>query len=246
MKNIFSLEEKTILVTGASSGIGKSIAIECSKMGANLIITGRNHDRLNETFQQLTGESNQMICADLTISSEIKELANCLPNIDGIVYAAGINTKTPVKFISEEKIDAIMKTNYYAPLMLIQSVLKLRKLQKEGSIVLISSIASTYAAVSNALYASSKGAVNSLVRVLALELAPQRVRVNGIQPGMVKTDILDFHYLKEELADLIKTIPLGRLAKAEEIAYAAIYLLSDATGWVTGTSLVIDGGTTLR
>jgi len=246
MKSIFSLEEKTILVTGASSGIGRSIAVECSKLGANLIITGRNRERLTETFQQLTGVSNLMICADLTNSNEIKELVNSIPNLDGIVYAAGINTKTPVKFINEEKIDAMMRTNYYAPLLLIQSVLKQKKLQKEGSVVLISSIASTYAAVSNALYASSKGAVNSLVRVLALELAPQRVRVNGIQPGMVNTNILEAYDLKEELEAFTKTIPLGRLAQPEEIAYAAIYLLSDATVWVTGTSLVIDGGTTLR
>ncbi|MCX6235995.1 MAG: SDR family NAD(P)-dependent oxidoreductase [Bacteroidia bacterium] len=246
MKNIFSLEEKNILITGASSGIGKSIAIECSKMGANLIITGRNLIRLNETFQLLSGESHQMICADLVNSNEIKSLTDRLPILDGIVYAAGINTKTTAKYINEEKINAIMKINYYAPALLIQSVLKQKKLQKEASIVIISSIASTYAAVSNAIYASSKGAINSLIRVLALELAPQKIRVNGIQPGMVKTDILEAYDLKEELEVFTRTIPLGRLARPEEIAYAAIYLLSDATVWVTGTSLIIDGGTTLR
>jgi NAD(P)-dependent dehydrogenase (short-subunit alcohol dehydrogenase family) len=246
MKNIFSLEGKTILVTGASSGIGRSVAIECSKMGANLIITGRNLVRLNETSQLLSGDSHQMICADLTNSNEIITFTDRLPVLSGIVHAAGINTKTPVKFITEEKIDSIMKINYYAPALLIQSILKQKKMQKEGSIVLISSIASSYAAVSNAIYASSKGAVNSLIRVLALELAPQKIRVNGIQPGMVNTDILDAYALKEELEAFTKTIPLGRLAQPEEIAYAAIYLLSDVTVWVTGTSLIIDGGTTLR
>jgi NAD(P)-dependent dehydrogenase (short-subunit alcohol dehydrogenase family) len=246
METIFSLSNKTILITGASSGIGRAIAIHCAGYGANLIITGRNQQRLEETMALLEGDGHSYIIADIGSETEIKKLVDQLPPLNGIVHSAGLNSKSLVKFLSESKLDEIMKANFYAPALIMQTLLKQKKIQKQAAVVMISSIASTYATVSNAAYAASKGALNSFTRVLAIELAAQRIRVNGIQPGMVRTDILGAYDLEDELKESENAYPLGRFGKPEDIAYAAIYLLSDASEWVTGTSIIIDGGITLR
>ena len=244
--NPFSLESKTVLITGASSGIGRSIAIECSKMGAKVIITGRRKELLNETLSLLTGDNHDNISADLSNSENILDLVDKLPVLDGIVQNAGINVKVPIKYITEEKISKIFKTNYYAPVLITQSLLKKKKINREASIVMISSISSNYAAISNSIYSSSKGAINSFLKVLALELSPRKIRVNGIQPGLVKTDILKSHALEEGLSEHENDYPLGRFGDPEDIAYCAVYLLSDASKWVTGSIFTIDGGVTLR
>lgn len=246
MNNPFSLEGKTILVTGASSGIGKGIAIECSKMGANLIITGRNQERLNNTMSLLNGDNHISIKADLSNVDDIGLLVNQLPNLDGVVNNAGINDKNLVKFLSKDKIDKIYNTNFYAPVLIIQSLLKSKKINKHSSLIFISSISANYASASNTLYASSKGAINSFAKSLALELSQQKIRVNVIQPGIIETPILEAYSLKEELDSFIKSCPLGILGTPEDIAYCGIYLLSDASKWVTGGVFTIDGGITLR
>ena len=194
----------------------------------------------------MQGSGHVSVAADVGNESGIKGLVDQLPQLNGVVHCAGINTKSPVKFLSLAKLDEIMKANFYAPALIMQALIKQKKIQKNSSVVMISSIASTYATVSNAAYSSSKGALNSLTRILALELAPQRIRVNGIQPGMVRTDILRAYDLQDELNEFENTFPLGRFGKPEDVAYAAIYLLSDASEWVTGTSLIVDGGITLR
>ncbi|WP_038077796.1 SDR family NAD(P)-dependent oxidoreductase [Treponema primitia] len=246
--NPFTLCGKVILITGASSGIGKSMAIECSKMGATLVITGRNEERLKETFQKLQGNGHQMVATDLSNIAQISKTwsdDNFSP-FDGIVLNAGVNDKSPIKFISEKKIDHIFKINFYAPALLIQTILKNKKINDNASIIMISSVATNLAAISNALYAASKGAINSFMKVLALELSPRRIRVNCIQPGMVRTDILSKYALQEELESWEKTYPLGRFGQPEDIAFPVIYLLSDAAKWVTGSIFTIDGGITLK
>lgn len=244
--NPYSLKNKTILVTGASSGIGRSIAIECSKMGANLIITGRNQERLNETLALMHGDSHTVITADISNSADIENLIAQLPKLDGIIQNAGTNNKTPVKFLTEDKIDSVFKTNFYAPVLMIKSLLRAKKINKGASIVMMSSISTHYAAITNSIYSSSKGAINSFSKVLALELAPRKVRVNVIQPGIIKTDILKAYALQNDLAEHEKEYPLGSFGEPEDIAYTAIYLLSDAAKWVTGSIFTIDGGITLR
>lgn len=244
--NPFSLKGKTIFVTGASSGIGRSIAVECSKMGAKLIITARNEERLSETIALMEGDIHIGIPADITKKEDLQNLVNQLPVLDGIVQNAGINNKVPVKFITEDKIDAVFKTNYYAPVLMIQSILKSKKITKGASIVMMSSISSNYAAVTNSIYSSTKGALNSFSKVLALELAPRSIRVNIIQPGIIKTEILKAYALQDDLAEHEKEYPLGKFGEPEDIAYATIYLLSDAAKWVTGSIFTVDGGITLR
>jgi len=247
MCNPFSLSNKIILITGASSGIGKSIAIECSKMGAKLVITGRNSERLSDTYHQLYETGHQQIIADLNDELQVKKLVEQIPNLHGVVLCAGIDKRMPVKFLNREDFDKIMQTNFFSPSLLAQLLLKRKKIEKKSSIVIISSIAAFAADMGHAMYSASKGALNSFARVMALELAPQQIRVNCIQPGVVDTNMLQSGILTEEqFREEEKRYPLGRFGKPEDIAYSAIYLLSDATSWVTGSSLIIDGGITLK
>jgi NAD(P)-dependent dehydrogenase (short-subunit alcohol dehydrogenase family) len=246
MNPIFTLKGKTILVTGASSGIGKSIAQHCASADAQLVITARNEERLSLTLASLHGQNHIEIPVDLSVEGQIRLFAEKLPQLDGVVLCAGINPKLPVKFISADKIDEVFRINFSGSVLLVQSLLKLKRINKNGAIVFISSIAASYATISNGLYASSKGAINSFLRVLALELAGQNIRVNGIQPGLVNTGILDSYELKDNLNEFQKEYPLGRIGKPEDIANATRFLLSDAAEWITGSSLLIDGGITLR
>lgn len=247
--NPFTLTGKIILVTGASSGIGAAIAIECSKMGAAVIITGRNSDRLQETFSQLDNQGeaeHQSIAADLSTNDGITAFVAQLPKLDGIVHSAGFLKKLPFKFINEKAWDETLSVNLYAPALLSQLIVKKNILKPEASVVFISSIASKVASFGNISYMASKGAVNSLSRGMALELAAKKIRVNTIEPALIKTKLTESALSQEDMENYLQKFPLGRFGEPEEVAYAAIYLLSDATKWVTGTAITVDGGVTLR
>jgi len=247
MYNPFSLENKTILVTGASSGIGKAIAIECSKMGAKVVITGRNEQRLQETYEQLEGAQPAYIVADLTKKEDIETLINQIGSLNGLVNCAGLTITKPFKFLQEEDIQEVMTVNFNAPLLLTQLLIKKKKLQKTSSIVFISSISGTKVSlIGNSIYSASKGAINGICKGLALELAPQQIRVNTVVPGMVETNIVSGGEIAEEQLEIDRQkYPLKRYGKPEEVAYAVVYLLSDTSSWVTGSNLLIDGGYTL-
>ena len=247
MDSLFTLSGKTILVTGASSGIGKATAILCAKMGATVILIARNEERLNQVKSMLEGSNHMCKIVDLTNYDNIESLVESLPIIDGVVNSAGINNKCLIKYVDGVEMDNMFRINCFSPALLIKYLLKKKKLARGGSIVFLSSISCTYATVSNTLYAASKGAINSLTRVLALELSPMKIRVNSIQPGMVNTEMVKAYGLSEEELEInTKSYPLGRLGKPEDIANGIIFLLSDASCWITGISLVIDGGVTLR
>ncbi len=247
MNNPFSLTGKKILVTGASSGIGKATAIECSKIGASVIITGRDENRLIETFSQLENNNHEYLVANLVDENAILDLADkILDKVDGVVLCAGVNDKSLIKNINRKKYDDIMNINLYSPIQLIQTLLKQKKINKHASIVIMSSVSAYYPAVSNALYAASKGGINAFSKVLALELLPLKGRVNCIQPAFVETDMYKNYALQEEIQKLKENYPLGRFARPEEVAYAVIYFLSDASQWITGNFFIMDGGFTLR
>lgn len=246
MYNPFSLEGKVVLVTGASSGIGRAIAIECSKSGATVYLTARNEERLKETLSSMKPGPHKFITADLTNQQDVANLAEAVEKLDGIVLNSGINDKSIVKKLNKEFISRMMDTNFSGPAMLIQSLLKNKKINKTASIVFMSSISAFYPSVSNALYAASKAAVNQFAKVLALEVLTLKARVNCIQPAFVETEMLKKYTLDNVIDEIRANYPLGRFAKPEEIAYATIYYLSDASQLVTGTSLIIDGGYTLR
>ena len=247
---MYDLNSKTILVTGASSGIGREVAIELSRKGAIVIITGRNEERLVDTFNCLfsgNGQKHLQVIADLDVDEQIEKLATESFAVDGLVCCSGINDKAPIKHVSRDKIEKMYNANVYGPMLLVKELVKKKKLNKGASIVFISSISSIYATVSNALYASSKGAINSLVKVLALELAPKKIRVNAIMPGMVRTGMINAYGLsEEEMNAVIKGYPLGRIGEPEDIAKAVAFFISDDSSWITGANLVVDGGVTLR
>lgn len=248
MYNPFSLSGKTILVTGASSGIGRAIAVECSRMGARIFFTARDAARLRETQLLLEGDGHQYIIADLTDGDAIKQLVEQVPQLDGVVFAAGVSQLKPIQVISENDVHSIFATNYTAPVLLTKALAKARKLQATASLVYISSISGNgNTATALSLYGSSKSALSSFVRYAALELAGKKIRCNTICPGRIETNLLQNQTMSsEDLEKDISKYPLRRYGKPEEVAQAAVYLLSDATQWVTGTSIVIDGGRTLN
>lgn len=241
--NPYSLKEKTILITGASSGIGRSTAIECSKMGAKVIVTARNVERLKDTLLHLEGDGHQMIIADLSVNEDINTLVSKLPELDGIVNNAGFTKMRPIMQINEQVFKDLMQVNTFAPIMLTQKILKKKKLKNGGSIVFTSSTASFRAGSANSMYACCKAAISIFVKNAAKEFAAKRIRVNAICPSMVETAIMNDNMLSEkQIKESQASYPLGRWGKPEEIAWAIIYLLSDATQWITGTNMILDGG----
>jgi NAD(P)-dependent dehydrogenase (short-subunit alcohol dehydrogenase family) len=251
MYNPYSLKGKTILVTGASSGIGSATAIECSKLGASVILTGRDESRLYDTFQNLSGVDeiiqHARIAADLTDEESINSLVEKLPLLDGVVSNAGININKSISFVKKDDLEKTFLSNTFASIMLIKCLLKMKKINKGASIVFTSSISSFCVTPSLAIYASSKAALTSYMRSCALELAHKQIRANAVHPGMVVTKLIkDSVYSQEDLLMDMNQYPLKRYGRPEEIAWAIIYLLSDASQWVTGTSLIIDGGKLLK
>lgn len=245
--NPFSLEGKTILVTGASSGIGRGIAVECSKMGAKLVISGRNNERLNETLSLMEGDGHVVIAADLSKQNEIDQLVATCPEINGVVHSAGIPKICAVKHISRELLEEIVNVNEIAPILLTSALLKKKKLQKKSSIVFIASMSGVYVAnVGEAPYSTTKGGLSGFTKSAAFELAAQGTRVNTICPGLVPTNILNLSnevFSEDQLKEtMYSRYPLKRVGTPEDIANGAIYLLSDASSWVTGINLLIDGG----
>ena len=248
MKNPFSLEGKTILVTGASSGIGRATAIACSQMGAVVVVTGRNESRLLETLDALEGSGHQMIVADIANDDQIDYLVDQIPAINGLVNNAGITETCPTQFIKRDKLNRVMEVNTIAPILLTQRILKKKKLGKGGSIVFTCSISGTcVCGGGNVLYSASKGAIHGFMKNAALDLAHKGIRVNDVCPGMIDTHILDAGTISEEQLEIeAQRYPMKRFGKPEEVAYGIIYLLSDASSFVTGSSIVIDGGFTLQ
>lgn len=241
--NPFSLKGKTILVTGASSGIGRGIAITCSKMGATIVVAGRNSSKLDETLSMMEkGNHTRMIC-DLTQLGQLQASVAVLPKLDGVVHCAGIGQRILCKQLNEKDIETVMGINFNAPVMLQKELLAQKKINKAASIVFIASIASWSPSIGNAVYSASKGAIISYANCLSLELAPRQIRVNCISPAMVWTDLVLADGLDEEqLKEDEKKYPLKRYGTPEDIANLAVYMLSDASLWMTGSNVKISGG----
>lgn len=247
--NPFSLKNKTILITGASSGIGKATALQCSKMGAKLIITGRNLERLKEVYNELEQNNHLIIQADLSNADDLELLVNSLEKIDGLVHSAGILETTPFSFTSNKKLSETMRINFEAPFILTQKLIKTKKIKNNSSVVFVSSLSGySTGAIGLSAYSASKGAICATVRVIALELAPKKIRVNSVCPGMVKTEMNSGNnkLFQEQLEeDELRNYPLG-YGTADDIANTNVFLLSDASKWITGTNLVIDGGASIH
>ena len=245
MDNPFSLSGKTILVTGASSGIGRQTCVSIAGMGGAVIASARNEERLNETFSMMPSGNHRIIKADLSDSAEFETLVNDIEKIDGIVHSAGIAGLIPHKFYKKDSLRHFNEINYEAPVLLTSSLLKNRKVVGGSSIIFISSISSQIGIIGWGPYSGTKGALMAITKVLALELAEKKIRVNCISPGLVKTSLYEDPQLQKDLEVGTQLHPLG-LGRPEDVANACVFLLSDASRWITGSDLIIDGGYTAK
>ena len=243
MENPFSLKGKTILVTGASSGIGKSIALLCAQMEAEVFITARREENLKEVVSEMGATNNKYIVADLSNQEDITRLVDAVPKLDGIVHCAGVGSRVLCKNITDADIYHVMKPNFEAPVLLQSALLSKKKINKLASLVFVVSISTESPSVGNALYSASKGALLAYTKCLSIELAPRGIRVNCISPAMVWTDLIIKDGVDEEmLREDEKKYPLGRYGKPEDIAGLTVYLLSDISNWMTGGNINITGG----
>lgn len=248
MYNPYSLENKTILVAGASSGIGRELAVECSKMGAAVHILGRNEKKLSETLSSMEGGGHHIHICDITHEDELDALVSELPVLDGFANCVGVAKVTLMKFLSKKSLNEIIETNTVAPISLMQKLVRKKKLSKKSSVVFTSSLSGVYTVhYGDALNATSKGAINAFAKSAALDLGAQGIRVNCVNPGVVATEaaFAGTSLTKEEMEEKQKYFPLKRFGQPKDIALAIIYLLSDASSWITGVNMPIDGGYTL-
>jgi NAD(P)-dependent dehydrogenase (short-subunit alcohol dehydrogenase family) len=238
----FQLHGKTVLVTGASSGIGRAVAVECARVGARLVISGRNQERLDETMAMMKAVSSVdhvAFAADVTDAAQLSQLVQAAGEVDGVVHAAGISSVAPMRMLRQSAMQNTLDNNLLAPMLLTQQLMYKKSLRNGASLVFLSSIAAHTATLGLSPYAASKAALEGMIRPLALELAPRGMRANALAPGIVDTPMVN---RDDDLMDAQRKLyPLG-LGKPEDVAYAAIYLLSDASRKVTGTRLHLDGG----
>jgi NAD(P)-dependent dehydrogenase (short-subunit alcohol dehydrogenase family) len=250
MNNLFSLEGKTVLVTGASSGIGRQCAVDCAGMGAKVILVARNEERLNETLAMMEPGAHAAYSYDLNDLSGIKELVARIVSeqglFDGFVHAAGIEMTKPFKSLKPEDYEEVMRVNTLSGLEFARQLTSAKSFNKGGSVVFIASITGVIARVGVAAYSASKGALISASRVMAAELAKRSIRVNCISPGTILTPLMqDFlsTLSEDQYKARVSGFPLG-LGETTDVSSAAVYLLADASRWVTGQNLVVDGGFT--
>ena len=245
-KSPFSLKDKIILVTGASSGIGLSICRAVVASGGKVIGIARREDQLKEMERELSPEYASYIQADLSLDADIEKIVTKMPEVNGLVYAAGITKLSPLKFIKRQDIEEVMNINYFSMVLLLSQITRKKKIKRNAysSIVLISSVAQQIGTKSSLLYTGSKGAMSAGSRVIANELSLQKIRVNTIEPGMVQTAMaseMEDMLSKEVVEKDMKQYPLG-YGTPEDVANAAVFLLSEASRWMTGQSITLDGG----
>ena len=243
--NPLILTRKRVLVTGASSGIGRACAIAASRLGATVVLTGRRDGALQETLFLCEGEGHVAIAGDITSEDFIPEIAEKGGKLDGIVHAAGIGPMCPVGMLTSDHIESVMKTNYYSFLELMKYYSKKKYRNDHLSVIAISSVSSSSGWGGGVVYCGSKGALSSSVRALAIELAPKGIRVNAVCPSNIRTPMYEAGASDmnddEALKDLLKKQPLG-LGEPEQVAWPVCFLLSDAASFITGVNLPVDGG----
>lgn len=247
MANPFSLEGKTVIVTGASSGIGKATAILCAEMGAKVVALGRNEQRLAETMAQLQGEGHVLSAFDLNDEKAMDAAIAALSLIDGVACCAGVANMNPFQFVAKEEMDRVFSANFFSPVMLVNKLLKAKKLQKGSSVVFVSSVDGPKVVhAGNSVYSASKSALVGMARNMAVDLVGKKIRVNSVLPGTTDTEMIRTANVTEEiLQETAKTLPMKRFATPQEIANAIVFLLSDASSYITGAELLVDGGSSI-
>lgn len=240
----FCLDGKTVLVTGASSGIGRATAILASRLGAKVLLVARNKHRLDDTLLELAGGPHSAYSVELTDQEQLLQLIGSLPPLDGTVFCAGKGLTLPVQFCDREHFDEVFNVNFFSTVELMRLLYKKKKISKGASMVLIASMGGTRIfSGGNGIYGASKAALDSFMKFAAKEFAARKVRVNSICPAMVDTPLIHRGTVSEEqLAEDAARYPLKRYGRPEDIANAAAFMLSDASAWITGTSMIVDGG----
>ena len=243
--NPYDLTGKRVLVTGASSGIGRASAICAASLGATVVLTGRRRDALDATLAKCSGQGHAAIAGDITSVEFVAELAERSGKLDGLVHAAGIGPMCPIGMLTQEHIDSVMRTNYYSFLELMKHYSKKKYRNDHLSVVAVSSVSSRSGWGGGVVYCGSKGALSSSVRALAIELASKEIRVNAVCPSNIRTPLYEAGAsdMNDEtsLKELLKKQPLG-LGEPEQVAWPICFLLSDAASFITGVELPVDGG----
>lgn len=248
--NPYSLENKTILVTGASSGIGCATAIECAKLGASVVITARNEERLKTVFNELDrsfGQSHQMIIADLSTEEGVADLVSKTPSLDGVSSNAGLPKTLLIKFIKQETLQEILNINTFSHVNLAKLLFKKKKLNQAASYVFTASIGGTTSfGPGNSVYGMSKAAINAFMKFCAIEFATRGIRCNSVSPGMIVTPMTQDSstFTKEDYEKDAEKYLLKRYGRPEEVARTIVFLLSDASSFITGDTILVDGGFT--
>lgn len=247
MNNPFAIAGKTLLITGATSGIGRATAITCAGLGAHVVAVGRNQERLSRLMQELEGDGHIAINADLTEEAQVQMLIEKCPAIDGIACCAGVANMNPFTFVTAEEMERVFKVNCFAPVLLVNKLLKAKKLNKGGSVVFVSSVDGPKVVhAGNSMYSGSKSALVGMARNMAIDLVGKKIRVNCVLPGTTDTPMIHTGSATDEsLTETAKLLPMKRFAQPEEIANAIIFLLSNAASYITGTEITVDGGNSI-
>lgn len=250
MVNPLDCTGKTILVTGASSGIGREISVLLSQLGARIILVGRNNGRLEETATLLSGKGHVTALRDLsdveTIPEWLKELASKIGRFSGLVHSAGMQITCPLRATSARQFEEVMRVNVTAAFSLAKGFRQKGVCVPPASIVFLASVMAVASRPGLSAYSASKGALSSLTKPLALELAREGIRVNCLAPAMVRTEMMEsvFQNMSPEQFTLAEQMhPLG-IGMPRDVANAAAFLLAETSRWITGTTLVVDGGYT--
>ena len=252
MYNPYSLEDKKVLVTGASSGIGKATAIECAKLGASLVITARNEERLKAVYDELDrsfDQVHQMVVADLSTDEGLALLVSSLSELDGVSSNVGIIVKNvPIKFLKDDVMENVYNVNAMSHIKLARDLYKKKILKKDASYVFTVSVGGVTAFnVGNSAYGMAKAALNSFMKFCAVDFATRGIRCNSICPGMIETPMTDTNgiFTEEDYKKDMEHYLLKRYGKPEEVAWTTAFLLSDASSFITGTSIFVDGGASI-
>ena len=247
--DVLAFSGRRVVVTGASSGIGRACAVELTRHGARVILIGRNEKALEETRKLLAGSGHEAVILDLTdverVGDEITRLANGTGRVYGLCHAAGTTATQPLGATTPEVIRSLMAVTVVAGLELARAVTRRTVMEPDGgSLVFVSSVYGRVGVPGETGYSASKGAINAAVRSMAIELARRRIRVNTISPGFVKTPMTDRAVemlSREQVEAIVAKHPLGTGTPAD-VARAAVFLLAPANEWITGADLVVDGG----
>ena len=252
MLNPLDITGRTILVTGASSGIGRETAILLSRLGARVILVARSQEKLEQTLAQLEGTGHAVEPFDLSqyegIPQWMKGLAGMHGVLDGLVHSAGVTMTVPLKTLDATQVEQLWRINIFASLWLAKGYRQRGVNRGGGSIVLLGAGAGLVGVTALSAYSASKGGVTATTRSMAMELARENIRVNSVAPGYVKTEMTeDFEkgMTVEQVAAIVASHPLG-LGEAIDVANSIVFLLSPAARWITGITLVVDGGVTAQ